>query len=57
MSIKADRWIEAMARTHGMIDPFSANYLRGTVIDFSDNLTGGGFKISNPNARHPRCEI
>ena len=34
-----------------LVDPFSANYLRGTVIDFSDALTGGGFKISNPNAR------
>ena len=34
-----------------LVDPFSANYLRGTVIDFVDSLTGGGFKISNPNAR------
>lgn len=34
-----------------LVDPFSANYLRGSVIDFSDALTGGGFKISNPNAR------
>jgi iron-sulfur cluster assembly protein len=34
-----------------LVDPFSANYLRGATIDFSDALTGGGFKISNPNAR------
>ena len=34
-----------------LIDPVSANYLRGTVVDFSDALTGGGFKISNPNAK------
>jgi iron-sulfur cluster assembly protein/iron-sulfur cluster insertion protein len=34
-----------------LVDPFSAQYLRGTVVDFSDSLTGGGFKISNPNAR------
>jgi iron-sulfur cluster assembly accessory protein len=34
-----------------LVDPFSANYLRGSVVDFSDSLTGGGFKISNPNAR------
>ncbi len=34
-----------------LVDPFSANYLRGAVIDFSDALTGGGFKISNPNAK------
>jgi len=34
-----------------LVDPFSAQYLRGTVVDFSDSLTGGGFKMSNPNAR------
>src|SRR5436853_5237026 len=34
-----------------LVDPFSANYLRGSVIDFSDELNSGGFKISNPNAR------
>ncbi len=34
-----------------LVDPFSANYLRGTVVDYSDALTGGGFKIKNPNAR------
>ena len=33
-----------------LVDAFSAQYVRGTVIDFSDALTGGGFKISNPNA-------
>ena len=39
---------------HGVsvvVDPFSAKYLRGTVVDFSNALTGGGFKISNPNAK------
>src|SRR6476659_3729300 len=34
-----------------LVDPFSAKYLRGTVVDFSDSMTGGGFKITNPNAR------
>ena len=33
-----------------LVDAFSADYLRGTVLDFSEALTGGGFKISNPNA-------
>ncbi len=33
------------------VDPISADYLRGTVVDFSDSLTAGGFKISNPKAR------
>jgi iron-sulfur cluster assembly accessory protein len=34
-----------------LVDPFSAKYLRGTVVDFSDSLTGGGFKLNNPNAQ------
>src|SRR5439155_22717692 len=34
-----------------LVDPFSAQYVRGAVVDFSDSLTGGGFKISNPNAQ------
>lgn len=34
-----------------LVDEFSANYLRGAVVDFSDALTGGGFRITNPNAR------
>jgi iron-sulfur cluster assembly accessory protein len=34
-----------------LVDAISAQYLRGTQVDFSDSLTAGGFKISNPNAR------
>lgn len=34
-----------------LVDPVSADFLRGTVVDFSDAMTGGGFKISNPNAK------
>jgi iron-sulfur cluster assembly protein/iron-sulfur cluster insertion protein len=33
------------------VDPISAGYVRGMSVDFSDALTGGGFKISNPNAK------
>src|SRR6201999_4567954 len=32
------------------VDAFSANYIRGSVVDFSDALSGGGFKITNPQA-------
>lgn len=35
-----------------LVDPVSADYLHGTVVDYVDALTGGGFKISNPKARH-----
>ena len=34
-----------------LVDTISADFLRGTVVDFSDAMTGGGFKISNPNAK------
>ena len=34
-----------------LVDSISAKYLRGTVVDFSDALTAGGFKITNPNAK------
>ena len=34
-----------------LVDPISADFVRGTVVEFSDALTGGGFKITNPNAK------
>lgn len=34
-----------------LVDAISAQYIRGTTVDFSDTLTGSGFKISNPNAK------
>ena len=34
-----------------LVDAFSAKYLQGTQVDFSDELTGGGFKVINPNAK------
>ncbi len=32
-------------------DTFSANYLKGTELDYVDTLQGAGFKFVNPNAR------
>ena len=32
------------------IDDDSVSYLRGATLDFSDGLTGTGFRIVNPNA-------
>lgn len=34
-----------------VVDSISAEFLRGTEVDYSDALSGGGFKIRNPNAR------
>lgn len=48
---RADDFLTEMHGVSVLVDPFSAKYLRGTVVDFSDALTGGGFKISNPNAK------
>jgi iron-sulfur cluster assembly accessory protein len=48
---RADDFGAEMHGVYVLVDPFSAQYLRGTVVDFSDSLTGGGFKMSNPNAR------
>ena len=38
---------------HGVVvivDGLSADYLRGSTVDFDDSLQGAGFKIINPNA-------
>src|SRR3954467_359378 len=48
---RADDLSTEMYGVSVLVDPFSAKYLRGTVVDFSNALTGGGFKISNPNAK------
>lgn len=34
-----------------LVDPRTALYLKGTVVDYSDKLIGGGFKFANPNAK------
>ena len=35
-----------------LVDPFSAQYVQGALVDFSDSLNDEGFKITNPNAAH-----
>ena len=45
---------DILVRTAGvsvLVDPKTALYLRGTVLDYSHQLVGGGFKFSNPNAK------
>lgn len=32
------------------VDPSSETYLEGCTLDFSDDLTGAGFRIVNPKA-------
>lgn len=33
-----------------VVDEISIDYLRGSTIDYVDDLMGSGFKIENPNA-------
>ena len=33
-----------------VVDPASADMLKGSTLDYSDGLYGAGFHISNPNA-------
>jgi iron-sulfur cluster assembly protein len=34
-----------------LVDPKTALYLKGTLLDYSNRMVGGGFKFSNPNAK------
>jgi iron-sulfur cluster assembly protein len=36
---------------HVVVDPYSAEYLRGATVDYVEDVMGGGFKIENPNAQ------
>ena len=33
-----------------VVDPASADLLKGAILDFKDGLQGAGFSIDNPNA-------
>ena len=41
----------ATAGARVLVDPKTALYLKGTVLDYSSRMVGGGFKFSNPNAK------
>ncbi|GAB1489638.1 iron-sulfur cluster assembly protein IscA [Opitutaceae bacterium] len=34
-----------------LVDPKTALYLKGTILDYSNKLIAGGFKFANPNAK------
>ncbi len=53
MTLDAGKSGDAIVERDGMqffIDDDSIPYLRGATLDFSDGLTGTGFRIVNPNA-------
>ena len=39
------------AGTPVLVDPKTALYIKGSNLDYSDKLVGGGFKFANPNAK------
>lgn len=44
---------DILTEDHGIrvfVDAFSAQYLEGTTIDYTTNLTGSGFTFDNPGA-------
>ena len=46
---------DAVIEGHGvrvLVDSRSAPIVRGSTLDFSDALLGGGLKVRNPNAVH-----
>ena len=47
---KGDLYVES-AGSKVLVDSKTALYLKGTTLDYSDKLVGGGFKFSNPNAK------
>jgi iron-sulfur cluster assembly protein len=39
-----------------VVDPKSALFVSGSLLDYSDDLQKGGFKVTNPNAvAHCSC--
>lgn len=52
--VEAPKKGDILVRSSGaqvVVDSKSALYLKGTVLDYSDKMVGGGFKFSNPNAK------
>jgi iron-sulfur cluster assembly protein len=53
MSLGARKEGDAVVTQDGVeffVDRESADYLRGSTLDYRDGLTGAGFHIENPNA-------
>lgn len=54
MSFDSDLADDDIVRTFGtvkvVVDPTSADMLKGATLDYSDGLQGAGFHITNPSA-------
>lgn len=53
MSFDAPKPDDNQFESHGvtiLVDPASADYLKGSEVHFDDGLQGKGFEVRNPNA-------
>jgi iron-sulfur cluster assembly accessory protein len=53
--VKETRPTDFLFEVNGLrvaVDPMSAQYLKGTDIDYVEGLQGAGFKFVNPQAKH-----
>ena len=48
--IADDDIVRAFSAVTVVVDPESADLLKGSTLDFNDGLQGAGFHITNPNA-------
>ncbi|BCJ88577.1 HesB/IscA family protein [Effusibacillus dendaii] len=49
-SAKSDNQVLVENGVRVLVDPQSARFLSGAVVDYVDSIMEAGFKISNPNA-------
>ncbi|HSR68399.1 MAG TPA: dCTP deaminase [Acidobacteriota bacterium] len=54
MGLKADHWIERMAREKAMIDPFQSSQVGASVISYGVSSYGYDFRLSRFFKRPPR---
>ena len=47
MSIKSDRWIQRMAREHGMIEPFAESQVRDGAISYGVSSYGYDMRVAD----------
>jgi len=47
MSIKSDRWITEMARSHGLIDPFEEGQVRQGVVSYGVSSYGYDIRVGD----------
>jgi iron-sulfur cluster assembly protein len=49
-TVEKEDHVETLGDVRCIIDPKSMLFIYGLELDYSDELIGGGFKFSNPNA-------